>query len=221
MPIGTLAGAKITLAAACGGTGGTWTKNITLDSTHTLILIYGTSLHAVVYNSVFRAFGVPVLLRATLSTTGADATVAAVLVSAGTVLVHSVQDGTTALQSVVLSISSSVVTPNTVVSTTLATAVTRIADLITVGTAFVLGLMNGTTAISTVVTTVSGTVPTLGAAISNTTTSPPAIIAWSATVFTVVWTTSSLIHATAYSISGVTQTAGSSATSTIPWRCQC
>jgi len=215
MPIGALAQSKITLASACGGTGGTWTKNITLDSTRTLILIYGTSLHAVVYNSSSFTFGAPVLLRTVLSTTGVDATVAAVLVAANSVLVHSVQDSTTALQSVVLSISGTTITPGTMVPTTLATAVTRIADLITVGTAFVLGLMNGTTAISTIVTTVSGTVPTLGAVQSNTTVGPPALIAWSSTVFTVVTISATAITAKAYSISGVTQTPGSSATTIV------
>src|SRR5471032_2501683 len=102
MQIGALAQSKITLASACGGTGGTWTKNITLDSTRTLILIYGTSLHAVVYNSSTFTFGAPVLLRAVLSATGVDATVAAVLVAANSTLVHSVQDSTTTFQSVVL-----------------------------------------------------------------------------------------------------------------------
>src|SRR5471030_2010379 len=186
MPIGALAQSKITLASACGGTGGTWTKNITLDSTRTLILIYGTSLHAVVYNSSTKQFGAPVLLRAVLSITGVDAIVAAVLAAANSVLVQSVQDGTTALQSVVLSISASVITLGTVVSTTLVATASRIVDLIPVGAAFVLGYLNGTTTVHTIVITISGTVPSLGTDVANSTSGPPALIAWSATVFTVI-----------------------------------
>jgi len=201
-PIGTLAANKITLASACGGTGGTWTKNVTIDATHTLILIYGTSLHAVIYDSSAKVFGAPVLLRATLSTTGVDATVAAVLVAANSVLVHSVQDGTTALQSIVLSTSGTTITPGAVVPTTLSATASRLVDLITVGSTYVLGYMNGTTSIHVRAATVSGTVPTIGSTESSVTTvGPPAMMTASTTVFTIVTITASVLTASTYNVS--------------------
>ncbi|WP_295991549.1 hypothetical protein [Rugamonas sp.] len=211
-PVGTLALGSVTLASACGGSGGTWIRAITLDSTHTLLLIYGTSLHAVVYDAGANTFGAPVLLRATLSTTGVDATVAGVLVSSGKVLVQSIQDGTTALQSVVLTITSgTTITPGGVVSTTLGATCARIVEQIVVGSTYVLGYMNGTTSIRTIAATVSGTTPTLGAEQANTTVGPPALIVWSATTFAVVTISATALTAKGFSVSGSAQSPGSSA----------
>lgn len=214
-PIGELAASKLVLASACGGTGGTWTKNVTIDSTHTLILIYGTSLHAVIYDSSAKQFGAPVLLRATLSTTGVDATVAAILVAANSVLVHSVPDNGTSLQTVVLSTSGTTITPGTMVPTTLVSTSRRIVDLVAVGSAYLLAYLS-VSSVHTIATTVTGTVPVLGNDLSTTTSGAPAILPVSSTVFMVVTINSgTAITATAYSLAAAVQTLGSSAAAAI------
>ncbi|MGO4380379.1 hypothetical protein AB4Z19_19040 [Pseudoduganella sp. RAF19] len=212
LPIGSPALGKVSLASVVNGSGGTWTKVVQLDVTRALLLIYGVSLHAVIFDASTGTFGTPVLLRATLSTTGVDATVAGLLIGTNQVLVTSAQDGTTALQTVVLSISGSAITPGTVVSTTLAATLTRIVDFVTVGSTYVLAYAVSTTALRTLVITVSGTTPTVGAEIAATTTGVMAILPMTATLFiALISSGTTAIVARPVTISGTTQSLGTTA----------
>lgn len=143
--------------------------SVALTATTELLIVWGqASAHAVVWNNTTRTFGTPTLLRTVAFTTAKDIT--AIAVSATSVLVCSCPDGSTSLQTVVLSISGSTITVNTAVNTTLAGSFTGITSgsnnakaLQLVGTSYVFSYLNTTAAQPCFVAiTVSGTTPTLG-----------------------------------------------------------
>jgi hypothetical protein len=144
--------AKAAFSSVVAGTSGIYVKSFKLDSGNALLLVHGASLHAVVVD-INGDFGTPLLIRATMSAAGEDATVAVAALHNGNddVLIASCPAGTTALQTMVLQISGVGLTPNTVTSTTLASAAARIVDLLPVGllgTGYVLGTMVSTTSLA-------------------------------------------------------------------------
>jgi hypothetical protein len=178
-PIGANQIKQVSFSGIVAGTSGLWTKAVRLPSGVEIILVHGAALHAVVYDG-FGNYSGTLLIRAALSTTGSESTVAAVPVGDGTdnILITSVPDGGTALQSVVLASSVSGVSLGTPVPTTV-TAVGRIVELRQVADAggaliFILGLMNSAgTSLATYgisVTTPGATPLTVGAVRTDTTT---------------------------------------------------
>jgi hypothetical protein len=151
-PYGTDVMAKVAFSSVVAGTSGIYIKSFKLDSGNTLLLVHGASLHAVVVDSSGN-FGTSTLIRATMSAAGEDATVAVAALHNGAddVLIASCPAGTTALQSMVLQISGTGLTPNSPTPTTLGSAAARIVDLLPVGvlgTGFVLATMISTTSLA-------------------------------------------------------------------------
>jgi hypothetical protein len=146
-PIGANQIKQVSFSGIAAGTLGLWTKSIRLASGVQIILVHGATLHAVAYDGLGE-YGGTLLIRAALSTTGSDGTVAAVPVNDGTdnILITSVPDGGTTLQTVVLASSASGLSLGTPVPTTVS-AVSRIVELRQVADAggaliYALGLMN-------------------------------------------------------------------------------
>jgi hypothetical protein len=159
---------QVTFSGIVAGTAGLWTKAVLVQSGGTVVLVHGAALHAV-FISAAGDVGQPLLIRTGLSTTGKDSTVAAVAVGDGTdnVLVASVPDSGTALQTVVVTVSQyGVLGLGTVVPTTVASSTAGIVDLRAIIDAsgsliFILGLIS---AAATTLSTYGINVTTPGAA---------------------------------------------------------
>jgi hypothetical protein len=170
---------QVSFSGIVAGTAGLWTKAVRLPSGVQIILVHGAALHAVVYDGGGNYSGT-LLIRASLSTTGAEGTVAAVPVNDGTdnILITSVPNAGTTLQSVVLASSGAGLSLGTPVPTSVS-AIDRIVELRQVTDAggaliYVLGLMNSAgTSMATYgisVTTPGATALTVGAARTDVTT---------------------------------------------------
>lgn len=215
-PVGMLSRNVQTFSSIVGGSGGTFMKVVAIDATRSLLLIWGISLHAVVYNSATNLYSAPSLIRASISTTGVADLVVGVLVASDSILVVSCPDGGTNMQAVIITTSgTSIAAIGTALPVTTGAALTRIQDITTVGSAYIVSYLNSTTTIRTIAFTVSGTTPANGAEQSNTTTGPAYVAAATATTFIVITSTAALLSAKGYSISGNTQTAGTTTTLTL------
>lgn len=217
-PIGTEAlSDAITIGAAIGGSAGVFVQALVIDANRTLILFHGRGLYAIVYDSSTQTYGTPATVRTAISTNGAVGNVLALaLPTAGNFLITSINEGSTALQAVVLTISGSVVTVNTAAAGTLAATATRLFSLIAVGTSYVLGYMAGATVARIRAMTVSGTTVTIGAAEqSNTTVSDlAAMLAITATTFLVLTASAAALTAKGFSVATTVITAGTAASVT-------
>jgi hypothetical protein len=142
---------------------------VNLDGTKELMLIGGaSSLQAVVWDG--SAFGTTVLVRSgAFSTTS---TYAVIAISSTAVLVSSLVANSSALETVVLSISGTTITVNTAVATTLVVAsnnlITANTRFVACGSSYVLNYYNNTTAPCFRAITVSGVTPTIGAELALT-----------------------------------------------------
>lgn len=213
--VGYMTRKGVGLSSSVGGTAGTFMKSIPLDANRSLLLVWGTSLHAVVYNSATNQYGNPSLIRANLSSAGANEIVTAILVGADSTLVLSVPDGGTSLQAtVVTTLNNSITSVSTPLPVTTGAAVTRLQDILAVGSAYVLSYLNGTTSFRTIAFTVSGTTPAAGAEITNSTTGPATILMNTASTMIVLTSMATAITAKGYTLAGNTQTAGGTATLT-------
>jgi hypothetical protein len=221
---------QVTFGGIVAGTAGLWTKAVRLPSGATLILVHGANLYAVLFDLV-GDFSAPLLVRTGLSTAGADTTVAAVAVGDGTdnVLVASVPEGGTTMQSVVVEVTPSstlnlgTMVPTTVAATGRIVELRRLADLST-GLPFILGLMN---AAGTSLMTYGGSVTAPGALThalnavrSDTTVGNVGALLVDDSVpnfyMTVTASATTTLAIKAFSVSGAgVQTAGASATRTI------
>lgn len=205
----------VVLSGAIGGTAGTFMKSIPLDANRSLLLVWGTALHAVVYNSATNLYGTASLIRSSLSTNGANEIVTGILIGTDSTLIFSVPDGGTALQATVITTSgNSISAVGTPTAVTTSAAVTRVQDIVAVGSTYILSYLNSTTSYHTIAFTVSGTTPSAGSDISNSTTGPATILVNTSTTTIIVTSTATTITAKGYTISGTTQTAGSTATLT-------
>lgn len=162
------------------------TKVINLTSTTEMLLFTSNNgVTAVVFDSVANTFGAMVLVRASVSL----AAIGAVKMSSTQVLVSTLVASTTALETVVLSVSGTTITVNTPLATTLgavATLLTQAETLINVGSSYVLGYTRS--GLSYVIAfTVSGTTVTAGSELSSGLGSAPAnvsiLIPYSSSLF--------------------------------------
>ena len=209
--------ASLTLTSGIGTSIAPTTLQLT-STTELLFLQGGTSgnLHAVVWDNTAKTFGTPVLIRSL-----ANAVVASSLISSTSVLVCSLTNTTTALETVVLTISGTTITVNTAVATTLAAnaslAANSISRLTKVGTSYVLSYAETTTTtnINFRAITVSGTTPTVGAQVTYSSGTTNIInFAYSSNILLTINTDSTTLRAQAISVSGSTLTLGTEATTT-------
>lgn len=221
---------QITFSSIVAGTGGVWTKAIALPSGNTVVLVYGASLHAVVFDSSGN-FSAPLLIRAGLSTIGGEATVTAVAVNDITdnVLVASCPDGGTALQTVILTVSSLSLGLGTMVATTLGTAAVRLVDLRPINSSavgnrsFILSALGSTTTMQNygIVIVSAATTMTVGAVRTDTTTASFAAVVVLpnavSDVYISLTSTATVLSAKAVTVNPTTgaQTLGSTATTTV------
>lgn len=209
-----------TLDLSTSGGSGTSNRVIDLDSDRQIFLTSGSSVHAFIYQKSTDSFGTPVLVRAANTT---SCFVVGALINSNSVLVCSLENNTTGLQTVVLSTSGTTITVNTPVSTTLAqqsyfqvdgSTQSPPSNLIPIGSAWILEYFD----ISAVTPylraiTVSGTTPTVGAQLSMPGSSPvyggPSF-AVSSNTAVFVRMTGAGIQVTPVILSGTTLTAGTS-----------
>lgn len=197
---------------------------VQLTATTEMLLIAGdASLHAVVWDNSAKTFGTPVLVRT--ASFANDTNIAAIGVSSTSVLVCSCVTATTALETVVLSVSGSTITVNTAVATTLAgnfAGVTVPAAnnysqrLLQMGSSYVFSYSNSTTTQPCFrAITVSGTTPTVGSELTfaaGTNAATYSQIVYSSSILVHISTTTTLLYATPISVSGTTLTVGTGTT---------
>jgi hypothetical protein len=183
---------------------------VSLDSTREVLLGWNSNnayLYAVVYNRVTNSFGAMTLVRAAAMSGSPHRAV-----KAGTdkVLVVSCNNGSTAFEAVVLSISGTTITVNTAATATLSSTSNGFADgcgLIAVGSSFVASYAVATPAWQIRALSVSGTTVTIGSAeVLGGTAS--GLIAASANHVIAVSTLTTNLYARPYLVSGSTLTAG-------------
>jgi hypothetical protein len=188
---------------------------VTLDTTRVLFLMSGTAaVQSVVYDSSTGTFGTPALVR----TGSIAAKVLAIKSATNQVLV--VTCITTAMESVVLSISGTAITVNTALATTLASTSGLIGDptigstITQVGSSYVVPYSEvSITVIRSM--TITGTTVAIGAALTlSGDKSYPAILYAVSSVCMAFTRDGSAIYATPITISGTTQTIGTLATIT-------
>lgn len=215
-PVGVRTALRFTASTVIGGTAGTFVKAVPLDADRLLLLIYGVSLHAVIYNRPSGQFGSVVLLRASFATAGAYDNVVGLLIGTDKVLVTSVGEGATAMQAIVLTLPGIGISPGSPVPVTLGGACSRQLEPILVGTSYVFGYMVSTTSIRFRAFTVSGTVPT--AAVAETTlatVAPPALLEIDATRYAVMTASATVLTITPYSVTATVSAVGTAATTNV------
>jgi hypothetical protein len=233
-PVGKPIRLRATASARVAGSAGTFVRAIKLDDFRTMLLIYGTSLHAIIHywepatdigsnidGSSY--FGPLTLIRSAWGGTGSMDNVVALALDNHQVLVASCPENSTALQMVVLSNTESDpgdpywlnITPGTAQTTAMGAASARLLEIIPVGSSFVLGYVNAAGAPRLQARTVSaGVVSAPGTEVVGVTgTAPPAMITGTSATFGVVTSTASLQSITPYTVSsGTTLTAGTAQT---------
>lgn len=193
-------------------------KAYAIDTDRTLILVSNaTSLYGIIYTSSTQTWGSWTVIRAT-----ATVQYAAILTDTNQFLV--VSAATTALQSVVLTLSGNLITVETAATSTLVGNITANSafEITLVGTSVVISYCRATNINAIRALTISGTTVTIGAetTLTGTTISiqlnGPAIYAVSTSVLLAITmtTAATAIYATPYTISGTTITAGTTATIT-------
>lgn len=218
--------ANVTLPSAIGTFAAFST--VALTSSTELVLMWGTNgAYAVVWDELNKVFGSASQIS-TASLTGTS-DVAALGISANSVLVCNIQNDLTTLESVVLSITGTTITVNTVVSTTLANRSAMCVSqnnqsngggrLFKVGSSYVLcyyaSRVTASYAPTFIAMTISGTTPTLGAELSTVTSQQPNLYTnylVSASVIVQVSSNVGTLYATPISVSGTTLTLGTGAT---------
>lgn len=198
---------------------GFFSQPVSLDGTSELFIIHGSaSAHAVVYNTSTSTFGTPILVR-TASLGGINC-IAVTKVSSTAVLVCSLPNSNTALQTVVLTVSGSTITVGTAVATTLAGASTLVSPntrLVTVDTSYVLNYFTTSDNLPKFrAITVSGSTPSIGSELAyagGTASSAHHSYAHSASILLhFSFTSSSTVYVLPITVSGTTLTAGTQAT---------
>jgi hypothetical protein len=193
---------------------------VSLDGVSELLIIQGTSsAHAVIYNTSTATFGTPVLVRtADLSATQ---TIGLAKISSTAVLVCSLVSSTTALETVVLTVSGSTITVGTALATTLAANSSLIeanTRLVTVGSSYVLNYSTNSDQLPKFrAITVSGSTPSIGAELAyagGSTNSQHHSYAHSASILLHFSISSTVVYALPITVSGTTLTAGTQATAT-------
>ena len=212
-----------TSTALTVGASATYFQAVSLDGTSELFIIYGTaSAHAVVYNTSTSTFGTPTIVR-TAGFANLMNNIAIAKISSTAVLVSSlVAGGSTALETVVLTVSGSTITVGTALATTLAAASSLIAPntrLVAVGSSYVLNYYTTADSLPKFrAITVSGSTPSIGAELAyagGTVTGMHHSYAQSATILLhFSMTAATTVFALPITVSGTTLTAGTAATVT-------
>lgn len=197
------------------GTSTTYTATAVLDADRTLFLFSGsTSVHAAVYNATTDTWGSPVLIR----TANIASNFALAVIATDKILLSTTPQSSTALETVVLTVSALVITVGTALATTLAAAGRLSAGVgfVTVGSSYIITYDNAGGICCHRAITVSGTTPSIGSELVLTGYSTSAV-SYSATssVFLTVSTTNLVLYALPITVSGTTLTAGTQATATV------
>ena len=208
-------------ALTSGPTEGVQMQSVSLDGVSQLMVFGGnSSAHAIVWNGSTNTFGTPVLVRAADNFSSVQ-TIGLVAISATSVLVCSLPEGATSLQTVVLTISGSTVTVGTAVATTLSAASSLVVAntrLVTVGSSYVLTYGNNSgQAPKFRAITVSGATPTVGSELAyagGNSLSYMHSYAHSSSVLMSFSANATTFFAYPISVSGATLTGGTAATAT-------
>ena len=139
-----------------------YTKNVALSATRTLVVMYASSVHALVYDSSTRTFGTPQLLRSSLGLANLSLDkVACLLIGTDKALIVSC-DNALAGQAICITISGTVITIGAPIAITVQDSNSKIVDLQAYGASYVASFTSGQR-FDIVAMTVTGTVVTSGA----------------------------------------------------------
>jgi len=194
---------------------------VDLDGTSRLMILHSdASAHAVVYNASTDTFGTPVLVRT--ASLPAINNIALAKISTTQVLVCSLENSTTALESVVLTVSGSTITVGTALATTLSATSQLIPSntrLVTVGSSYVLNFTYDSPPTPRFLAiTVSGSTPSVGSEFSypngNSATYNHSY-AHSSSILLSFSASATVLYAYPISVSGTTLTGGTEATTTV------
>lgn len=191
---------------------------VSLDGTSELLIIQGTSsAHAVIYNTSTATFGTPILVRT--ANIGSVQNIGLAKISSTAVLVCSLADTDTALETVVLTVSGSTITVNTALATTLAATSNLVAAntrLVIVGSSYVLNYFTSADSLPKFrAITVSGSTPSIGAELAYAGgTANHHAYSHSASILLHFSASSTTLYALPITVSGTTLTAGTQATAT-------
>lgn len=179
---------------------------ITIDADRQLIIGYGSSIYAVVYNKTANVWGNELLVRSGTTTPKA------IKVGTNDVMIVSC-NSTTGVEAVVLTAGGAngvSLTPGTVGTATLAGNLSLWGGLIQLSaTQYVVSYTRATTVSATRVVSLSGTTPSIGAEDTVSGTSTPAhLYANSASTYTAVGASATFVYAKTNSVSGNTITPG-------------
>lgn len=213
---------SLTLASAISAGAGATIRlqAVALDATKELLILHSTaSAHAVVWDSSTNTFGTPALVRT--ASLGIIQTVALAAISSSSVLVCTLATTTTALETVVLSISGTTITVNTPLATTLAANSALIpagTRLVAVGASYVLNYYTTTDSLPKFrAITVSGVTPSIGAELAyagGDNTNMHHSYAYSSSILLHLSASATVVYAYPISVSGTTLTGGTQATAT-------
>ena len=205
---------------------GTYRQYLTVSLTATteLMILWGsTAAFAAVWDNTTKTFGTPVLVRTAAFSGTYD--ISAYGLSSTSVLVCSLRSASTALETVVLSISGTTITVNTAVATTLAATSTLqqnpdsnngVGRILLVGSSYVLNYTNNLSYPCFRAITVSGVTPTIGSELSFAAgTANYVSYVFSSSVLIHISSSSTVLYAVPVSVSGTTLTQGTQATTTL------
>lgn len=179
-------------------------KRIALDTNRTLFL-FG-ACYAVVYDASTQTLGTPTLVRSIADGTKASG----ILVATDKVLITTC-DATTGMQSVILSVSGTAITPNSVVNSTAGSNVSLWGEFVSVGAAFAWSYVGSSVSYVRAIT-VSGTVPTIGTEATLSSTQALPILFVSGSTLRAIGYVSSSLACQPYTLSGANLIAGTPAT---------
>jgi hypothetical protein len=185
---------------------GSTIRRIALDANRTCFLFGGTDCYAIVYDASTQTWGSATLVRASLGSGGAFV---GVLSATNQVLVVS-NDGTTGMEAVTLTISSTTVTVNTgtKATATLGGTWNAYGQLVAVGSAWVVSYTHTSTGYLRAIT-VSGTTPTIGAQKTPTVASAsPLMLFVSGSVVRTIGAQAGNFYCEPFTLSGTTLTGG-------------
>lgn len=215
-PVGKPLRFSATASARIAGTSGTFVRMVPLDADRLLFIVYGISVHAVVYEISTNTWGALTLVRATLGGVGALDNLMAIRIGTDQVLVASILENSGTASVFTLNMSAFTITPGAANSTGLGATAVRLVDLIAVGSSYVLAYVTSVGVLRLRAhTVVSGNVSTGAEALGGTGTAAPAVLPGPGTTIVGLSSTASTLTATPLTVTGTALAVGTAVTRTV------
>lgn len=215
-PVGKPLRFTATASSRIAGTAGAFLRVVPLDADRSLFIIYGTSVHGVVYEASTNTWGALTLLRATFSGTGAVDNLLAIKIATDQVLMASIQENSGTASILTLSMTGFTIAPGTNNNTGLTASAVRLVDLVAIGTSYVLAYVTAAGATRLRAHTIAANVITQGTEVlGGTGTAPTALLPGPSTTFAVLTSTATVLTVGAFTVAGVVISIGATVTRTV------